>query len=233
MTTMNLVTSVVTPDAALAPVVLPKASKVAKAKLNGSTASAPLTPEQACKIAYEYGANLAGQDGSLTLAFKTYAKDEEVQANMVKALCVGYMERKLHVAKHEAERIVGLVKHSPDPKKADDHHRTFEQERVMVAVRVLVHRAKKMAGIGIDTPKVNTPSDEEIAAREARKNNIQQLAEIVYPAKESAVDVDAAMTRLVLTMRAYMNKHAGKFQGDTGMAWRDWLANAPIVIAKK
>jgi hypothetical protein len=228
---MTTVTSIVTPSVTPAPV-LPKGKGKPNGKGNGKLAvtlgSTSLTKEQAVKAAYDYGSCLAGQDGTLTAALKAYAKNEEVQADMLKALNVGYVERKLDVSKEEAERIVGLVKYNE--KKQDDHHRTFAQERVMIAVRVLWMRAKRMAGIVEAPAKGKT---EKAAESEARKGQIQELAEIVYPTKTEDVDVNAAMVRLVLTMRSYQNKYSAKFVGDTGSAWRDWLAAAPIDIVKK
>ena len=205
-----------------------------KTELNGSTAPAKLTPGQAIDIAFQYGQSLAGVDGSLVTALVTFKDDKAVQADMLKALNIGYIMRKLNKTKDEAEVIYSLAKYNPKADKQTDKNRTLEQERVMTAVRVLWHRAKAIAFP--DTAKTEaaikaeqTRNDNEKAAKE-RQAKLEALAEIVQPKPET--DVYEAMNRLVSTMKAYHSKHADKFVGDAGMAWRDWLAAAPNSNAK-
>lgn len=228
---MSNVQSIVTPatNGTTPPVI--KTSKARKAALNSSTHLDPvatkITPEAAIEAAFEYGRNIAGQDGNLTIAFKAFAENDKVIADMVQALSEGYMTRKLGYDREEATRVIGLKKYNDrNPDKNTDENRTFEQERVMVAIRVLVHRAKKMAGIG--KPVDVAEQEATRAAKEAEKKEYESrlLAadEIVNP-KGNVFD---ALARLVLTMKAVANKQSAELTGDAGSAWRDWLASAPI-----
>ena len=101
-----------------------------------------MTPAQACDAAFKYGSSMAGLDGNLTKALKAFKNDKAVMADMLIALNVGYVVKKLAVSKTEATRIVGLLKYNE--KKPDDEHRTFEQQRIMNSVRVLWHRPKSL-----------------------------------------------------------------------------------------
>ena len=216
------VTSVVTPVAST-----PVVSKPAKgkAKLNGSTAPVGITRDQAIAAAFDYGQSMAGMDGTLVRALVAFRTNVEVQAEMLAALNVGYVMKKLAVDKPEATRIVGLSKFNED--KQDDSHRTFEQERVMVAVRVLWSRAKKMAGF----PKTEAMAKAEAtrAAKESERTateaRLVKADSIVNP-KDDA-DPFESLAALVVTMRHLQKKYADKLTGDRGAAWRDWLAAAP------
>jgi hypothetical protein len=201
------------------------------AVINVTAPKGKLTKERAIQIAYEYGSSMAGADGILTAAFKAYAKDTETMAAMIKALSIGYMERKLGYTKEKATHTVGLHKHNPKGERKDSN-RTFEEERVMVAVRVLVSRAKQMAGITESAGNAGNVSNTKNTASETRKANIESLGKVVYPAKEEDIDVIAAMTRLVVTMMDYQNKHAAKFKQDDAKAWQNWLASAPVSFKK-
>jgi hypothetical protein len=193
-----------------------------KAKLNGSTA---MTAAQACQAAFEYGQSMAGLDGTLVKAIQAFKADDAVLSDMLDSLNVGYFIRKLNVEKAEATRIVGLLKYNEN--KQDDEHRTFEQERIMVAVRVLWSRAKKMAGVAKAEAQVKAEATR--AAKEAEKtaheSRLIKADEIVNPKDD--VDVFESLTRLVSTMKSIQAKHAAKLVGDRGSAWRDWLAAAP------
>ena len=219
---MSNVQSVITAtNGSTRPVLKAKASK-AKA----STATV-ITPTQACDAAYEYGASLAGLDGTLTVAIKYYKDNEQVMADMLTALNVGYMVRKLGVERDAAIEIVGLLKYNE--KKQDDHHRTFEQQRIMDTVRVVWHRAQKMAGVVKAKSEGQIKAEETRAAKEAaaeaHEQRLIKADSIVNPADD--VDVFESLTRLVSTMKALQSKHAAKLTGDRGSAWRDWLASAP------
>jgi len=196
-----------------------------KAKLNGSTAPVGITRDQAIAAAFDYGQSMAGMDGTLVRALVAFRTNVEVQAEMLAALNVGYVMKKLAVDKPEATRIVGLSKFNED--KQDDSHRTFEQERVMVAVRVLWSRAKKMAGF----PKTEAMAKAEAtrAAKESERTateaRLVKADSIVNP-KDDA-DPFESLAALVVTMRHLQKKYADKLTGDRGAAWRDWLAAAP------
>lgn len=212
-----------------------KAAAKAAKLLASTTALTPvptpatLTAAEAVAVAYEYGNSVAGLDGTLTNAIKLFKDSATVMADMLAALNVGYMARKLGVDKAKATEIVGLLKHNPNPKKADDHHRTFEQQRIMDSVRVIWHRAQKMAGVVHVKSDAQVEAEKTRAAKEAAKVETEarliKADEIVNP--KADVDVTEALTRLVSTMRSLANKHSDKLVGDKGMAWRDWLANAP------
>ena len=216
------ISSIVTPVAPVAPV---KGKGKVKAQANGTTA---LTATQACEIAFEYGKNVAGQDGTLTLAFKTFAKNDKVIGDMVQCLQEGYFVRKLDYSRDEAKRVIGLAKFNSDnPEKNTDKNRTAMQESIMVSVRMLVSRAKKAAGIG--KPAATA---EEVAKRAKRESDKKEhdarlikADEIVNPKDD--VDVFDALNRLVLTMKSLPKKYAAKLVDDRGSEWRDWLANAP------
>jgi hypothetical protein len=220
------VQSVVTPV-----VVAPISKANGKSKLKASTAPKPspaingITREQAIATAFEYGQSMAGLDGTLTKALIAYKQDETVLAEMLKALSVGYIMRNHAVPQAEAERIVGLLKYNE--KKLDDQHRTFEQERTMIAVRVLWSRAKKAAGF----PKTEAMAKAEVtrAAKESeRKAHEQRLIkadEIVNPKNDA--DPFDALSALVTTMKHVQKKYADKLTGERGSAWREWLAKAP------
>lgn len=200
-----------------------------KAKAKATTSAKPLamTAEQACQAAYEYGSSLAGLDGSLTVAIKYYKDNESVMADMLVSLNVGYMVRKLGVDKAKATEIVGLLKYNE--KKADDHHRTFEQQRIMDTVRVIWHRAQKMAGVVKAKSENQVKAEQTRAEKEAEKSALEsrlvKADEIVNPKDDT--DIFESLTRLVSTMKALQSKHAAKLTGDKGSAWRDWLASAP------
>lgn len=218
MTTLSNATSTIT------------ATPVAKAKaaLNGSTAPKAMTALEACEIAYQYGENVAGQDGALTVAFKTFAKNDKVIGDMVQALTEGYYVRKMDYTREEAKRIIGLAKYNDrNPDKNTDNNRTAQQEAVMVAVRMLVSRAKRFAGI----TKAPATAEQEVAraAKEATAKAVEsrliEADKIVHPADD--VDVFDALNRMVLSMKAIQKKHTAKLAGDRGSEWRDWLASAP------
>jgi len=201
-----------------------KAKANGKAKLNGSTA---MTPAQAIAIAFEYGQTMAGQDGALTNAFVTFKANDKVIGDMVDALSEGYFVRKLGYDRDEAKRVIALNKYNDrNPDKNTDNNRTAEQERVMVSVRVLVSRAKRMAGITkASDPEAEAKRAAKEADAEAHEARLIKADEIVNPADD--VDVFDALNRLVLTMKGVQKKHAAKLVGDRGSEWRDWLANAP------
>lgn len=196
----------------------------AKGKAKGTTA---LTAAQACEAAFEYGSSLAGLDGTLTAAIKQFKDNETVMADMLTALNVGYLVRKMGYDKAKATEVVGLLKFSE--KKQDDHHRTFEQQRVMDTVRVVWHRAQKMAGVVKAKTegqiKAEATRAEKEAAAEAHEQRLIKADQIVNPPED--VDVFESLTRLVSTMKSLQSKHAAKLVGDRGAAWRDWLASAP------
>lgn len=221
---MTNVQSVITPttNGAAPPVFKGKTSK---AKI--SVASGSMTALQACDAAFEYGSSMAGLDGNLTKALQAFSNNETVKADMLTALNVGYVVRKLGVDKARATEIVGLLKYNE--KKQDDHHRTFEQQRVMDSVRVIWHRAQKMAGIVQPKSDNQVKAEQTRAQKEAEKTALEsrliKADEIVNPKDD--VDVFESLTRLVSTMKALQSKHAAKLVGDRGSAWRDWLASAP------
>jgi hypothetical protein len=214
--------------------VTPNVTVALKTRLNGSARKAKakatvspnaITREQAITAAFEYGASMAGFDGTLVKAIQAFKADDSVLAEMLEALNVGYVTRKLGVDKEEATRIVGLLKYNEN--KEDDEHRTFEQERVMISVRVLWSRAKKMAGVAKAEAQVKAEATR--AAKEAEREEHQarliRADEIVNPKDD--VDVFDSLSRLVLTMKSIRDKYAGKLTGDRGSAWREWLAKAP------
>ena len=202
-----------------------KANGKTKAKANGSTS---LTPAQAIEVAFEYGQTMAGQDGALTVAFTTFKANDKVIGDMVQALTEGYMVRKLSYDRVEAKRVIALKKYNQlNPAKNSDDNRTAEQERVMTAVRVLVSRAKRLAGIteakaGGDAA---IKAEQTKAEREQHQQRLIKADEIVNPADD--VDAFDALNRLVLSMKSIQKKYAAKLVGDRGSEWRDWLANAP------
>lgn len=204
----------------------PKSNGKTKAKLNGSTAvKAPaMTEAQACDAAFEYGKSMAGQDGDITLAFKTFKDKPESVDNIAAALREGYFVRKHSCDRDEAKRIIGLAKYNDrNPEKNTDGNRTQAQQNTMVAVNMLISRAKRFAGI---TKAVDTVKQEEAKAeRDAHQARLIKADEVINPADD--VDVFDAMNRLVLSMKAIQKKHAIKLVGDRGSEWRDWLANAP------
>jgi hypothetical protein len=197
----------------------------AKAKAKATPTVNGITREQAITAAFEYGASMAGIDGSLVKAIGAFKNDESVMAEMLAALNVGYITRKLSVDKAEAERIYGLLKFNEN--KQDDEHRSFEQQRVMDTVRVLWSRAQKMAGVPKKEAQVKAEATraEKEAEREAHNSRLIAADEIVNPKDD--VDVFDSLSRLVLTMKALQSKHAAKLVGDRGSAWRDWIAKAP------
>jgi hypothetical protein len=200
-----------------------KANGKAKAKANGSTS---LTPAQAIDIAFTYGETMAGQDGALTNAFATFKANDKVLADMVQALTEGYMVRKLSYDRVEAKRVIGLKKYNQlNPAKNSDDNRTAEQERVMTAVRVLVSRAKRLAGITEAKPDTAVKAEQAKAEREAHESRLIKADEIINPADD--VDAFDALNRLVLSMKSLQKKYAAKLVGDRGSEWREWLANAP------
>lgn len=219
---MTSIQSVITPVT----VATPKTN--GKARLKATTASPAvngITREQAIETAYTYGSNLAGYDGALTKALVAYKSDATVLAEMLTSLCVGYTVKKLAVSKAEATRIVGLLKYNE--KKEDDEHRTFEQERVMIAVRVLWSRAKKMAGFekSESSAKAEVTRAAKEAEREANNQRLIKADSIVNPKDDT--DPFDALAALVVTLKHVQKKYADKLTGERGSAWRDWLANAP------
>src|SRR4051812_28319912 len=223
---MSNVQSIVTPatNGSVSPVsVLGKT----KAKAKATTKATVMTAEQACQAAFDYGSSLAGLDGALTVAIKTFKDNEPVMADMLVSLNVGYLIRKLGVDETKATEIVGLLKYNE--KKADDHHRTFEQQRIMDTVRVVWHRAQKMAGVVKAKSEGQISAEATRAAKEAEKSALElrlvKADEIVNPKDDT--DIFESLTRLVSTMKALQSKHAAKLTGDRGSAWRDWLASAP------
>jgi hypothetical protein len=216
---MNVQSVITTSDVA------PKLNSKGKASHANSTQT--ITAAQACEAAYEYGSSVAGLDGTLTKALQAFKDNETVQADMLAALNVGYMVRKLGYTRDRATEVVGLLKYNE--KKQDDHHRTFEQQRVMDTVRVIWHRAQKMAGIvkaktdnQVKAEQTRAQKDAERAAHEQR---LIKADELVNPKNDT--DPFDALSRLVLTMKSLQSKYADKLVGDRGSAWRDWLANSP------
>ncbi len=186
------------------------------------TPTTAMTADQAYQVAFDYGVSMAGQDGALTKALIAFKDNEAVKTDMLAALNVGYMMRKLSYDKAKATTSVAKKKYNVDPKYHDDAHRTLDEQRAMDSVRVIWHRAQKMAGI------IQPKSDNQVQAevtRAAKEADRKEMETLLNP-KDDA-DVDEGMTRLVSTMKGYYSKHAGKFTGDKGSAWRDWLANAP------
>jgi hypothetical protein len=230
---MSNVQSIVTPVTNGA--VPAKAPKASKAKLNGTTSlvkpDAKMTLGQACEIGFEYGKNLAGADGTLTKALKAFDGEGAAIKAIEHSIAEGYMVRKLSYTREQAVAAIGKLGHND--KKQDDHHRTFDEQRVMNTVRVMMTRAFENAGI--ERPKSEAQKEAQVKAELARnEKDAQKKAQeaqreeawdIVHPKEET--DVNEAMRRLVSTMQAYHSKHAAKFGGNTGMAWRDWLAKAP------
>jgi hypothetical protein len=187
-----------------------------------------MTIAQACDIAFEYGQNAAGQDGSLTKAFVTFKDNEKAIDDMVQALTEGYFVRKLNYDRAEARRVIGLNKYNHmNPKNNSDKNRTFEQEKIMGAIRTLVSRAKKMAGItkSSDTAEAEVARAAKEATAKAHESRLIKADEIVNPADN--VDPFDALNRIVSTLAALQKKYAAKLTGDRGSAWRDWLAAAP------
>jgi spore germination protein YaaH len=218
---MTNVQSIVTP--ATNGAIHAKTNGKAKAKANGSTS---LTPAQAIDIAFEYGQTMAGQDGALTSAFATFKANDKVIADMVQALTEGYFVRKLSYDRDEAKRVIGLKKYNQlNPAKNTDDNRTAEQERVMTAVRVLVSRAKRMAGITEAKADTAVKAEQVKAEKEAHEQRLIKADEIINPPDD--VDAFDALNRMVLSMKAIQKKYAAKLVGDRGSEWRDWLANAP------
>jgi hypothetical protein len=220
---MSNVQSIVTPTAT--PVTNGKGKGKGKATASASTYA--MQAAEAVQAAYDYGVSIAGLDGTLTVAIKQFKDNEQVMADMLTALNVGYLERKMGYDKAKATEVVGLLKFNE--KKADDHHRTFEQQRVMDTVRVVWHRAQKMAGVvkakTEGQVKAEATRAEKEAAAEAHEQRLIKADAIVNPPED--VDVFESLTRLVSTMKALGNKHSAKLVGDRGAAWRDWLAAAP------
>jgi hypothetical protein len=186
-----------------------------------------ITSTQACDIAYNAGQDYAGQDGSLTKAFAFFAKNETVVNDMVYCIEQGYFVRKMGYDRDEAKRVIGLKKYNHmNPQKNTAENRTKEQETVMGAVRVLVSRAKRMAGItkpADQNAEVNRAAAD--ATKKAHESRLIKADEIVNPKDD--VDVFDALNRLVLTMKSLQKKYSAKLVDDRGSEWRDWLANAP------
>ena len=223
-----MATSIVTETVTKAPVIRYKAN--GKAALKASTSlnvkPASLTPGQACDIAYTYGETMAGQDGALTNAFVTFQANAKVIGDMVQALTEGYMVRKLGYDRVEARRVIGLKKYNQlNPTKNTDDNRTHAQEQVMTAVRVLVHRAKRMAGITEPKADATVKAEQAKAEREAHQERLIKADAIINPTDET--DPFDALNRLVLSMKALQKKYSAKLVGERGSEWRDWLANAP------
>jgi hypothetical protein len=211
--------SVITPATNGAAVPVLKANK---AKPKG------MTPAEACVIAFEYGQTMAGQDGALTRAFTTFKANDKVIQDMVQALSEGYFVRKLGYDRDEAKRVIALKKYNDrNPDKNTDENRSFVQEQVMVAIRVLVSRAKKMAGLtkSVDAAEAEMTRAAKDAEKKAHEARLVKADEIVNPA--DTVDAFDALNRLVLTLKSLANKYSAKLTDDRGQAWRDWLAAAP------
>ena len=188
-------------------------------------ASPILTKDQAIAAAFKYGQSLAGLDGTLVKAIAAFKGDTAILGEIQAALNIGYVMKKLDVSKGEATRIVGLLKYNED--KQDDEHRSFEQERVMVAARVLWSRAKAMAGVpkSEQAAKGETTRAQKEADRKANEARLIKADEIVNP-KDDVNPFDA-LAALVVTMRHLQKKYAAKLDGDKGSQWREWLAKAP------
>lgn len=188
-------------------------------------ASPILTKDQAIAAAFKYGQSLAGLDGTLVKAIAAFKGDTAILGEIQAALNIGYVMKKLDVSKGEATRIVGLLKYNED--KQDDEHRSFEQERVMVAARVLWSRAKAMAGVpkSEQAAKGEATRAQKEADRKANEARLIKADEIVNP-KDDVNPFDA-LAALVVTMRHLQKKYAAKLDGDKGSQWREWLAKAP------
>jgi len=184
-----------------------------------------MTKDQAIAAAFKYGQSLAGLDGTLVKAIGQFKGDTAILTEIQGALNIGYVMKKLDVTKGEATRIVGLLKYNED--KQDDEHRTFEQERVMIAARVLWSRAKAMAGVpkSEQAAKGEATRAQKEADRKANEQRLIKADEIVNPKDD--VNPFAALAALVTTMRHLQKKHAAKLDGERGSQWREWLAKAP------
>lgn len=196
-----------------------------------------MTKAEAIAICTKAGTSYAGIDGSLVRAFKAFEKDKETLTEMVKALSVAYLTKKLNVSKDEAVLILGLSRHNPKIEQ-DDLHRTLEQDRVLVSVRVLVSRAKALAGFeknkaksrGQKNKKAQDKAKGAIATTNAdidpkEHARLVKADSIVNPASD--VDCFDAMSRVVLTLKSMERKYARKLVGERGDAWRAWLATSP------
>lgn len=196
-----------------------------------------MTKAEAIAICAKAGASYAGIDGSLVRAFKAFKTDKETLVEMSKALSVAYLTKKLEVSKDEASLILGLSRHNPKIAQ-DNEHRTLEQERVLVSVRVLVSRAKEMAGFekdkaksrGQKAKKATDKANGAIATANAdidpkEHARLVKADAIVNPAND--VDAFDAMSRVVLTLKSMERKYTKKLVGERGDAWRAWLAAAP------
>lgn len=104
----------------------------------------------------------------------------------------------------------------------------------MVSVRMLVSRAKQLAGI--TDPEQQARQEKATATKEETKREAKALEarrqeawEIVHPTINETLDVNIALQRLVGTIRSFMNEHSARITGDTGSAWREWLGKAPKI----
>lgn len=198
-----------------------------------------MTKAEAIAICTKAGTSYAGIDGSLVRAFKAFKNDKETLDEMVKVLSIAYLTKKLDVSKDEAKLILGKSRPPKDASKADDSHRTLEQERVLVSVRVLVSRAKEMAGFEKDKAKSRGAKAKK-AKDKAAKGAIATANADIDPKEQArlikadsivnpADDVDAfdAMSRVVLTLKSMERKYTKKLVGERGDAWRAWLAASP------
>lgn len=241
---MSTVTSVVTPSTKAFP-------RSAKARANGSTAAtpivvdAPLTVDQAVEICFEYGGSMAGADGNLTKALKQFKGQKEARRVMFRGMCIGYLVRKLGYERPHATARYDLLKHNEDIPQ-DDKHRNWEEQRVINSVRQMWSRADEFAGTSpekSDRQKAALATA-QVASEQAKahREQAERAWEIVHPTEaradgsvvaETPESVIETLVRLAGTIKGYANKHSALITGDVGMAWRDWIAAAPVTAGAK
>ena len=219
---MSNVQSIVTP--ATNGAIHAKGKGKAKAQAKASTA---MTRRRLARRPTSMALSMAGLDGTLTVAIKTFKDNETVMADMLTALNVGYLVRKMGYDKAKATEVVGLLKFSE--KKQDDHHRTFEQQRVMDTVRVVWHRAQKMAGV----VKAKTEGQIKAEATRAEKEAAAEAHESRLIKADANRQSAGRRRRLRIADSPCFDDEvdSGKARRKAcrrrGSAWRDWLASAP------
>lgn len=193
-----------------------------------------LTEDQALALCFQYGKTIAGQDGFLTKALEQFPS-EAFAKKATQQICAAYYMDKLSYSKDDAFIAVGKFTHNKDDAtKQSGDYRTLKEERIMVSVRMLVGRAKQLAGIvNPETvarqEKANKTKEENKRAADAVEAERQKAWEIVHPQVTEDFDVNAALNALVARIRSLMNEHSARITGDSGSAWREWLAKAPKV----
>jgi hypothetical protein len=204
-----------------------------KAALNGTTALA-----QAIEAFFDWGQSMAGVDGTIVQALKTFGTDsntdKEARAEMWKALNCGYLVRKLGYTREHAAIVYGRMKYnSKNPDNNTDDHRTAEEQRVVDTCRMMKSRAMNLAGISDQTEsqrdaltKAQAKRDEKKRIAEEREAELLKDHEIVHPSDET--DPIEALTRVALMLKGLQKKYALKLKGDIGSAWRNWIDDAPM-----